>query len=60
MRANSWRSQGFARFEALGACQAGGPDATPTLRRAASVPLHTSSVRSTPCSGPVPPLTKNA
>eukprot|EP00965_Chrysotila_dentata_P203262 6181602-Pleurochrysis_carterae.AAC.1 len=28
MRAGSWRSQESARFEAVGACRAEGPDAT--------------------------------
>eukprot|EP00965_Chrysotila_dentata_P048947 1624533-Pleurochrysis_carterae.AAC.1 len=47
-RAGSWRSQESARFEDLGACRAGGPDATPTLRCGASVPHHASSVPSAP------------
>eukprot|EP00965_Chrysotila_dentata_P026349 872992-Pleurochrysis_carterae.AAC.1 len=60
MRADSWRSQGFARFEVLGSCRAGGLDATPTLRRGATVPLHASSVRSTARTGPVTPQAENA
>eukprot|EP00965_Chrysotila_dentata_P224397 6194153-Pleurochrysis_carterae.AAC.4 len=49
MRASSRRSQvESARFEGFGACWAGGPDATPTLRRGASVPLRPSSVHPVP------------
>eukprot|EP00965_Chrysotila_dentata_P180393 5955456-Pleurochrysis_carterae.AAC.3 len=35
MRAGYWRSQASSRFEALGACRADGPDATPLTRRTA-------------------------
>eukprot|EP00965_Chrysotila_dentata_P119127 3938576-Pleurochrysis_carterae.AAC.1 len=61
MRADSCRSQEFASFKALGACQAGRPDATPTLRRGASVPHHTSPAQYVrPPLRPCPPRAEDA
>eukprot|EP00965_Chrysotila_dentata_P056567 1876923-Pleurochrysis_carterae.AAC.2 len=59
MLADSWRSQDSARFEALGACRAGRPDATPTLQRGASVP-HCSSAAQPILSPSLSPRVENA